>query len=63
MQIARCKNKTDPQYRAIAGVLKQFICSSILSSDNIRAQESASATQIESERGLSSGETGIGQNS
>ncbi|KAI3343365.1 hypothetical protein F4824DRAFT_493613 [Ustulina deusta] len=62
MQIARCKNKTDPQYRAIAGVLKQFICSSILSSDNIRAQESASATQIESERGLSSGETGIGQN-
>ncbi|KAI0452034.1 hypothetical protein F5B21DRAFT_355977 [Xylaria acuta] len=59
MQMARCRNKTDAQYRDIVGVLKQFIRSGILSNDNIKARESIPATHIESERGSSLGETGV----
>ncbi|KAI8944499.1 hypothetical protein F4801DRAFT_599698 [Xylaria longipes] len=59
MQIARCRNKTDPQYHDIVGVLKQFIRSGKLSSDNIKAQESVPAAHIESERGSSLGDTGV----
>ncbi|KAI1746899.1 hypothetical protein F4782DRAFT_522988 [Xylaria castorea] len=59
MQIARCRNKTDPQYRDVVGVLKQFIRSGKLSSHNVQAQESTSAAHIDSERGSSLGETGV----
>ncbi|KAI3322899.1 hypothetical protein HD806DRAFT_544955 [Xylariaceae sp. AK1471] len=59
MEIARCKNKTDLQYRAIVGVLKQFIRRGTLSGDEIRAQESVPAARIESERRTSLGKMGL----
>ncbi|KAI0537281.1 hypothetical protein GGR58DRAFT_527494 [Xylaria digitata] len=60
-QIAKCRNKTDPQYRAIVGVLKQFIRSGKLSGDDIRAQECVPATQIEPQGISPQGETRAGR--
>ncbi|KAI0184731.1 hypothetical protein EV127DRAFT_443312 [Xylaria flabelliformis] len=56
MQIARCRNKADPQYRDVVGVLKHFIRSGKLSG---QVQDSTSATHIESERGPSQSELGV----
>ncbi|KAI0854709.1 hypothetical protein F4860DRAFT_95665 [Xylaria cubensis] len=56
MQIARCRNKADPQYRDVVGVLKHFIRSGKLSG---QIQDSTSAIHIESERGPSQGELGV----
>ncbi|TGJ83296.1 hypothetical protein E0Z10_g5439 [Xylaria hypoxylon] len=61
MQMARCKNKLDSQYQAVSGVLKQFIRSGKLSGDNIRAQESVLAIQIQSQRNPSLDKTGVGR--
>ena len=36
MQMARCKNKTDAQYRAILGVLKEFIRISLIDDNGVR---------------------------
>ncbi|KAI0549182.1 hypothetical protein F4679DRAFT_584757 [Xylaria curta] len=56
MQIARCRNKADPQYRDVVGVLKHFIRSGKLSS---QVQDRASATHIESEKSSSQDEPGV----
>ncbi|TRX96992.1 hypothetical protein FHL15_002298 [Xylaria flabelliformis] len=56
MQIARCRNKADPQYRDIVGVLKHFIRSGKLSG---QVQDSTSTIHIESERGPSQGDLGV----
>jgi hypothetical protein len=39
MQMARCSDKADPRYRAIVGVLKQFIRSMVLDGDGTKPQE------------------------
>ncbi|KAF2963181.1 hypothetical protein GQX73_g10402 [Xylaria multiplex] len=61
MQIAKCKDKTDPQYQAIVGVLKQFIRSGKLSGDTIKAQQCVPITQVEPQGILSQDETGVGR--
>jgi hypothetical protein len=39
MQIARCGDRTDPQYRAIVGVLQQFIRRMVLDGNGTGLQE------------------------
>ncbi|KAI1740902.1 hypothetical protein F4680DRAFT_418071 [Xylaria scruposa] len=55
MQIARCRNKADPQYRDVVGVLKHFIRSGKLSVQ----EDYTSATHIKSDKGSSQGESGV----
>ncbi|KAI1435090.1 Alpha/Beta hydrolase protein [Xylaria sp. CBS 124048] len=63
MEMARCKDKTDPRYQAIVGVLKHFFRSSILSSGHVKAQGPGLATQKESLGGISFDRTGVGRGS
>lgn len=42
MQMARCRDKTDPQYRAVVGVLQRFIRRTMLDGNGIRLQEISS---------------------
>ncbi|KAI1118919.1 hypothetical protein F5Y14DRAFT_438398 [Nemania sp. NC0429] len=61
MDMAKCKDKTDPRYKAVVGVLKLFIRSLPLGGDVIGDRESGPVAQIESRRDLPPGETGVGQ--
>ncbi|KAI0145536.1 hypothetical protein GGR57DRAFT_506731 [Xylariaceae sp. FL1272] len=51
MEMARCRSKTAPQYRAIVGVLKQFMRNRTASGDESRTQRSDTAAQVASTRG------------
>ncbi|KAK5625679.1 hypothetical protein RRF57_001395 [Xylaria bambusicola] len=62
MEMARCTHKNDPRYVAIAGVIRKFIHSGGLGIQGAGAQETVPATQVESQRGRSQGETGVGHN-
>ena len=44
MQMARCSDRRDPQYRAISGVLRKFMRSVALDGDGPRSQEILSPT-------------------
>jgi len=44
MQMATCSNRTDPQYRAIVGVLKLFIRSNVLDGSIPQQVSSIAAT-------------------
>ena len=39
MQMARCSDRADPQYRAIVGVLQQFIHDMVFDGQETRLQE------------------------
>jgi hypothetical protein len=59
MQMARCRNKTDLQYRSILGVLKQAtIRVGALGKDQIKVQEPHPATLVEAGRPAASDEIG-----
>ncbi|KAI0466857.1 hypothetical protein F4859DRAFT_518693 [Xylaria cf. heliscus] len=62
MQMARCRHKTDPQYRDVVEVLKQCVRSGKPSSDSIQAQDSILATHMESETGSSVDAMGVRPN-
>ncbi|KAH6662246.1 Alpha/Beta hydrolase protein [Halenospora varia] len=50
MQMARCSDRADPRYRAIAGVLKQFMRNMVFIGDESRPQEmelTASSTETQ----------------
>lgn len=59
MQITRCNNKTDLQYRAIVGVLRQFIRRNILDNNEIRIQQLVLAHGRELEGGALLGRTKV----
>jgi hypothetical protein len=42
MQMARCSDRKDPQYRAIVGVLQQSIHDMVLNGQGTRLQETSS---------------------
>ncbi|KAI1360177.1 hypothetical protein F5Y08DRAFT_343918 [Xylaria arbuscula] len=62
MEMARCTNKNDPKYIAIAGVIKHLIRSSMLSDHDARVQNGVSTSQVDSQTDSSQGETGVGRN-
>ena len=62
-EMARCTDKNDPRYHAFVGVIKQFMRSGMLSSQNNKAQESILATRTKPQSGLSFEHTGIVQDS
>ena len=48
MQMARCGDRADPQYRAIVGVLQQFMHYIVLDENGTRPQEEPSiASRVE----------------
>ncbi|KAI1317286.1 P-loop containing nucleoside triphosphate hydrolase protein [Xylariaceae sp. FL0255] len=51
MEMARCRSKTAPQYRAVVGVLKHFMRHRIASGDDSRTQRSDTAAHVASTRG------------
>ena len=46
MQMARCSDRLDPRYRAISGVLKQFMRSGILDRETSGAQGALSVGSL-----------------
>lgn len=62
-QIARCSNKTDPRYRAIVGVLRQFIRYNIPGGNEIRTQDPDLASSRELEVGALLGWTEVQRSS
>jgi len=48
MQMARCGDREDPRYRAIVGVLQQFINSTVLGGNGTKLKEvSSTASRVE----------------
>lgn len=48
MQMARCRDKADPQYRAVVGVLQQFIHRTMPDGNGTRLQEiSSTVSRVE----------------
>lgn len=62
-EMARCTDKNDPRYHAFVGVLKQFMCSGMLSGQNNKAQGSIFATNTKPQSSLSPEQTGVVQDS
>jgi hypothetical protein len=58
MQMARCSDRADPQYRAILGVLKQSMRSAALDGDGSGRQEMVSAASPEIQRASTVSELG-----
>ncbi|KAI8634991.1 hypothetical protein F5Y19DRAFT_470041 [Xylariaceae sp. FL1651] len=52
MEMARCRSKSDPQYHAVVGVLKQFIRRSTSSGDDSRDQRLVPAAEVTSGVGI-----------
>jgi hypothetical protein len=61
MQMARCSDRMDPRYRAISGVLKQFLRNGVREREGDRVEGmSLAPSHVETQRAANAGEVSGG---